>query len=194
MLPYLYDCFKHWSATGSIWIISDTHFDDKDCQIIEREWISPEEHIRNINLKVHKNDYLIHLGDVGNPEYLRQIKCRNRVLIMGNHDVAATKFEQYFKEIYKGPLVIGEKLLLSHEPIKDVQNIFLNIHGHDHGNTMFRFIDENRINLASNVYPVKFQPINLNDLIKAGYMSKVSGIHRNTINYQTEHSLLKEKR
>ena len=191
MIDSLYECFKHWSAAGSVWIISDTHFCDSDCQLMDKEWITPEKHIENINLVVHKNDYLIHLGDVGNPEYLKELKCRNRVLIMGNHDVSIERYRPYFKEIYAGPLFIAPKILLSHEPVKGIEGVCLNIHGHDHGNTMLRHIEENRINLASNVYPVKYTPTNLKDIIKAGYMSKVKGIHRETIDYQTEQSLLK---
>ena len=30
MIVSLYDCFKPWSAKGSVFIISDTHFDDID--------------------------------------------------------------------------------------------------------------------------------------------------------------------
>ena len=30
MIKTLYPCFQHWSEKGSVWIISDTHFDDCD--------------------------------------------------------------------------------------------------------------------------------------------------------------------
>ena len=189
MIKMLYKCFQHWSASGSVYLISDTHFDDSDCKLMEPGWISPKEHIKIINEKVKKADYLIHLGDVGNPEWLNEIKCKNRVLIMGNHDVSKTKYEPYFKEIYSGPVFIAEKILLSHEPIKGLEGVCLNIHGHDHGNTMLRYIEENRINIASNVFPIKFNPINLKSLIEAGYVNKVKGIHRETIDYAIENSL-----
>mgnify|MGYP003290839539 CR=1 FL=1 len=193
MIQMLYDCFKHWSSTGSVWIISDTHFEDDDCKLMDSEWITPEEHIKLINEKVHKNDYLIHLGDVGNPEWLKQLKCRNRVLIMGNHDQSTTKFKPYFNEIYTGPLFIAEKILLSHEPIKGLEDICFNIHGHDHGGTlggrMWYEPVSKRLNLASNV--VGYTPISLAAIIKAGYVSSnnIKGIHRATIDYQTEHSI-----
>ena len=35
---------------------------------------------------VHKNDTLIHLGDVGNPEWIGKLKAGHKVLILGNHD------------------------------------------------------------------------------------------------------------
>ena len=90
-------------------------------------WIEPQEHIDIIKKIVHKCDTLIHLGDVGNPKWLEQIKAY-KVLVMGNHDQSATKFKSYFNEIYTGPLFIAEKILLSHEPIINGSTWF-NIHG-----------------------------------------------------------------
>ena len=31
-LPGLYDCFQHWGEKNAVWVISDTHFGDKDIQ------------------------------------------------------------------------------------------------------------------------------------------------------------------
>ena len=94
MIPTLYDKFKPWSERGSVYIISDTHFEDEDCLLMDSNWISPQEHINRIKKCVHKNDTLIHLGDVGNPKWMNQIKA-HKVLIMGNHDQSATKFKKY---------------------------------------------------------------------------------------------------
>ena len=69
MISSLYDKFKPWSATGSIYLISDTHFDDSDCKLMNPNWISPAEHMKILKEKIHKSDTLIHLGDVGNPNY-----------------------------------------------------------------------------------------------------------------------------
>lgn len=185
MIPTLYDKFKPWSANGSIYIISDTHFEDADCKLMDSNWISPQEHIDNIKKYVHKNDTLIHLGDVGNPEWLNQIKAY-KVLIMGNHDQSATKFKLYFDEIYTGPLFIAEKILLSHEPIINGSTWF-NIHGHDHNKLSYTewrtnqsFAESwNELNLAANV--VDYQVYNLGNGIKNGLLSYVDGIHRLTI-------------
>ena len=66
MIPSLYPTFRErWSATGSVYIISDTHFDDADCKFMDPNWISPAEHIAILKKKIHKGDTLIHLGDVG---------------------------------------------------------------------------------------------------------------------------------
>lgn len=185
MIPTLYDKFKPWSANGSIYIISDTHFEDTDCKLMDSNWVSPQEHIDNIKKYVHKNDTLIHLGDVGNPEWLNQIKAY-KVLIMGNHDQSATKFKSYFDEIYTGPLFIAEKILLSHEPIINGSTWF-NIHGHDHNKLSYTewqtnqsFAESwNELNLAANV--VDYQVYNLGNGIKNGLLSYVDGIHRLTI-------------
>ena len=91
MIKSLYPCFQHWSAKGSVYLISDTHFDDADCKLMDKNWITPEEHINNLSF-LTKNDTLIHLGDVGNPEYLSKLKCY-KVLIMGNHDQGRKNFE-----------------------------------------------------------------------------------------------------
>ena len=39
MIAGLYDKFKDWSAKGSIYIISDLHFDDIDCKLMDKNWI-----------------------------------------------------------------------------------------------------------------------------------------------------------
>lgn len=178
MIDSLYEIFQPWSEKGSVYVISDTHFEDNDCSLMDKNWITPNEQIKILKQFAHKNDTLIHLGDVGNPEYLKQLKCR-KVLIMGNHDVSITKFKPYFDEIYDGPLFIGEKILLSHEPI-DGLDFCLNIHGHDH-NGNYR---KNHINVAANI--CNYTPINLKEVIKQGAISNIETIHRETINNAIE--------
>ena len=31
MIPTLYGPFRHWSEKGSVYVLSDLHFDDADC-------------------------------------------------------------------------------------------------------------------------------------------------------------------
>lgn len=180
MIASLYDKFKEWSKNGSIWIISDTHFNDDDCKLMNENWISPEEHINIINKKVYKNDTLICLGDCGEVELFDKLKCQNKILIMGNHDQAKTKYLKYFNEVYNGPLFISDKILLSHEPIFGLK-FCLNIHGHCH-NGEYEYIDEfggKHLNLASDV--VNWEVTNLGELIKKGALSDIDNIHRITI-------------
>lgn len=214
MIKMLYEPFQKWCENGNIYIISDTHFDDPDTKLMDPGWIAPEDHIRIINSVVHKNDTLIHLGDVGDPKYMSEIKA-HKVLIMGNHDETATKFQKknefigldeysaieikdmlkkgeiesvayefhkpfirgyrsngLFDEIYKGPLMIAEKILLSHEPVET--NWCLNIHGHDHNGSISS--DKYHLNLAANV--VGFKVFDLGKAIKDGLVSDIDSLHR----------------
>ena len=49
MIATLYEPFRHWSEGGSIYILSDLHFDDDDCKLMDPDWITPEEQIDIIN-------------------------------------------------------------------------------------------------------------------------------------------------
>ena len=86
MIPSLYKPFKKWAETGSIYILSDLHFDDADCRLMDRNWISPHMQIERINSVVGKNDTFVCLGDVGKAEYVSSIKARLKILLLGNHD------------------------------------------------------------------------------------------------------------
>ena len=90
-----------------------------------------------------------------------------------------------FDEVYGGPLMIGEKIFLSHEPILGI-DWCLNIHGHDHSG---RKIDNYHLNLASNV--CNYTPINLKNEIKNGLLANVLSIHRMTIDNASRNPLHK---
>ena len=249
MLTQLYKCFQHWSAGGSVYVYSDPHFEDSDCKIIDATWPAPAEQIKIINSKVHKSDTLIILGDIGNPEWIKQIKAHYKVLISGNHDAGLTNYkktitheikeifaecddeekyeidvaierksfhkylcekypyakiniqERYefhspfhffdatiddnlFDEVYGGPLFIGEKILLSHEPI-DIP-FGLCIHGHCHS-AKGLYDGGNKFNVCSNT--IGFEPINLGKIIKYGYLKRVNDIHRITIDKANENPI-----
>lgn len=184
MINTLYNCFKHWSEGKSIFLISDTHFNDSDRPFMGYN-ISEKEQISLIKKKV-QGQCLIHLGDVGNPEYLKDIKAY-KVLIMGNHDETATQFEPYFDEIYTGPLWIAEKLVLSHEPLClesgiTRKPIAFNIHGHDHSGEYYN--DDYHLNLAQNVFG--YEPLNLKEFIKEGHLKYIKSIHREIIDNATK--------
>ena len=78
-----------------------------------------------------------------------------------------------FDEVYEGPLMIAEKLILSHEPV-DVPWAY-NIHGHDHQGRKRK----NHTNVCVDV--TGYQPINMNQWMKSGAMAHVETIHRDTI-------------
>jgi len=95
--------------------------------------------IDNVNNIVQPGDELYVLGDVvidkAGIQLLDQIKCRDRILIVGNYD--EDKLEQlqgYFKEI-KGSMDLKINDLechLNHYPVNHVSDKF-NIVGHVHG-------------------------------------------------------------
>lgn len=176
MIDTLYDAYKPWSDGGSIFLIADTHFDDADCKLMDTNWITPREQIDIIKKCAHKNDTLIHLGDVGNPEYMNELRC-HKVLLLGNHDTGKSNFAPYFDEIFEGPLFIAEKILLSHEPVMGLPWC-VNIHGHDHSGKFAH--DKYHLNLSANL--CNYTPVNLKKLIKAGLVSKIPTIHRICVN------------
>ena len=90
----------------------------------------------------------------------------------------ATMDNQLCDEVYSGPLTIGPKLILSHEPI-EVDGMF-NIHGHVHSLVLSTDRDLNVCAMNTN-----YIPVNLNQLMKHGLTSKVDSIHRITIDNAT---------
>ena len=176
-LPGLYDCFQHWGEKNAVWVISDTHFGDKDIQKAFPNRPSDEELIKNINQKVGKTGTLLLLGDVGDIECAKQLKGY-KVLICVNHDAGATNYKEIFDEIYTGALIIGEKLIFSHEPV-DIPWAF-NLHGHDHAGTKRK----GHLNVCADV--IGYIPINFNQFLKSGASSKIQTIHRETIDKATE--------
>ena len=182
MIATLYEPFRHWSEGGSIYILSDLHFDDDDCKLMDPDWITPEEQIDIINKMVGKGDTFVCLGDVGNPKYVPLINARRKILLLGNHDSRGA-YSGLFDEIYAGPLFIAEKILLSHEPVYGL-SWCLNIHGHDHNNKEMYKEGCKHINLAANV--CGYTPLNLGKLIKSGVLADIDNIHRETIDRAIE--------
>lgn len=235
MIAGLYDMFNSmWDKYQTIYLISDTHFDDEELYIgtkkIERA--NSDEYVKLINSKAGRKDLLIHLGDCGNLEQIAKIRA-DKVLIMGNHDTGATKYkrqkwkkffekEKYtkiealaemkklypncryeinetyhfqlpferwqvvadnnlFDWVFEGPIQIGEKLILSHEPIEC--GWAFNIHGHVHS---FTHRDDARHMCICPEVTRQFEPVNFNQLMKSGFMSKIETIHRSVINKATK--------
>jgi calcineurin-like phosphoesterase family protein len=232
-LPGLYDIFQErWGQSQSCYIYSDPHFGDDELTDGIKNRPSAKEQVKKINAKCGRCDTFICLGDIGDVEYVRQLRAEYKILVMGNHDAGISNYKRQvvkeiydqtevskeecladmrnkypnwkitiheewdfhapfqkwiasadnmlFDEVYEGPLVIGEKLILSHEPI--VASWAFNIHGHIHDlrhkNTACHF------NVCSDL--VDYTPINLNQLLKSGILSKVESIHRTTIDKATK--------
>jgi calcineurin-like phosphoesterase family protein len=86
--------------------------------------------------------------------------------------------DQLFDEVFEGPVMLGEKLILSHEPV-DIPWAF-NIHGHDHAGAKRK----NHLNVCADV--IGYTPVNMNQFMKSGALSRVETIHRETIDKATE--------
>lgn len=179
-LPGVYKIFNDRWAGQTVWIISDTHFGDEDLRAGMPGRPSDEELVRRINMKVGRKDVLILLGDCGSPEFVRQLRGY-KVLIAGNHEPGLSAFDEIFNEIYSGPLMIGEKIILSHEPIPGI-TWAMNVHGHNHNKHSKN--DANHFNVCADV--IGYEPINFNQWLKAGHLSKIETLHRQIINGATE--------
>lgn len=231
MLPGIYNSFQHWGEKHqTVWIYSDPHFNDDELAGGIKGRPSAEEQVKRINAKCGRRDCLIILGDVGDIEYVRQLRAEYKVLIMGNHDAGSsnykrqiikeiydqdkytkeqaiaeakgkfpnwkiTIYEEYsfhspfmrwivyadnllFDEVYEGALIVGEKLILTHEPV-EVPWLF-NIHGHDHAGHQ----RTNHLNVCSDV--IDWEPVNFTSFLKSGFGSKIQTIHRETIDNATK--------
>ena len=178
MIEGLYKIFDHWHQEGTVWLYSDPHFnEDEDLIIPFPNRPIAEEQIKMINAKVGKKDHLILLGDIGDIECAKQLRG-HKVLIKGNHDAGLTNYEEVFEEVYGGPLMISEKIVLSHEPL-DIDWAF-NIHGHTH------CIEHNRkghLCVCSDF--INYTPVNFNQFVKSGRLKEIETLHRATIDTAT---------
>ena len=180
-LPGVYKVFNDkWKDFQTCWIISDTHFGDEELAAGHPGRPNGADLVKMINSKVGRKDVLIHLGDVGNPEIAKQLRGY-KVLVMGNHDAGRTNYEDIFDEIYEGPVMLGEKLLLSHELIQ-IPWAF-NLHGHDHQG---KHLHKGGMNVCIDADGMGYFPINLNQALKTGLLSKIESIHRTTIDKATD--------
>ena len=179
MLSGVYKIFNDRWCKQTVWIYSDPHFNDEEQRKMCSYWPQDDEQVKRINSKVGSKDTLILLGDCGDLSYVRKLRGY-KILIMGNHDTGASKYWEYFDEVYEGALIIGEKLILSHEPVSIPWA--LNIHGHCHDGS--HRPDTHHINVCSNV--IDFTPINLNQLLKSGPTSKITTLHRSIIDGATK--------
>lgn len=125
---------------------------------------------------------------------LRNLHPGYSIIIDEQYDLTHSPFHYWmvtvdnklFDEVYTGPLFIGEKLLLSHEPIDFP--FALNLHGHCHNGQQ----NTNHINCCSNV--INYTPISLNQICKSGVLKKIETLHRTTIDTATERKKKREKK
>lgn len=121
MIESLYKPFQKWSEKGAIWIFSDPHFDDEDLVNVYDDRPSADELVRRINSKVGKCDTLICLGDVGDISYVRQLRAKYKILVMGNHDSGASNYK---RQIVKQKF--DKAQFQKHEALEEMKRLYPN--------------------------------------------------------------------
>ena len=155
------------------WFTSDLHFLDNDLKRHHKPFRSPNEYyytlIENINERVGDEDILWVIGDVFLTDYydkarelLSKIKCKNKILIRGNHDTDERMpvLDLYFRKIldkWDGD-IDGTDIYMNHIPSKCPKSKF-SLTGHVHDAWKIR---KNLINVGVDVH--HYYPISLDDV------------------------------
>lgn len=85
----------------------------------------------------------------------------------------ATVDNRLCDQVFEGPLQVGEKLILSHEPIP-LLTWARNVHGHDHSDGLFK--DKYHYNICCDAFGYK--PFNLTRALKTGFLSDIESLHK----------------
>lgn len=126
---------------ANVWFGSDFHFGHKRiAEFRQGPWTTELEHrnwiINECNKVVTKRDRLYVLGDAAftmdSIQGFDRIKCFDKILIRGNHDLLnTTTYLKHFKEVYG--LLKYKDMWLSHAPIHPAElRGKVNMHGHVH--------------------------------------------------------------
>ena len=130
----------------------------------------------------YEKEEAISLAQAEYPEYYI-------TMVDNTYDVSHKPFERWeitldnklFDEVYTSCLMVGEKIILSHEPLNNLPWA-INLHGHNHQGLFHP--DIYHYNCCADV--IQYTPVNLNQLLKNGCLSKINSIHRITIDKATE--------
>lgn len=154
--------------------IGDTHFNHEN---IIKYCDRPFENVKEMdefiidqwNKVVKEGDIVYHLGDFSFNMLDENIKdLINKlngdiILIRGNHDRKGKKKLKKlgFKEVYD-KLVIDKKIL-THRPLEDVKEGYINIHGHIHNSEGGLGVVDRRLNVSCEI--INYKPIDVTKLI-----------------------------
>jgi len=155
------------------WFTSDLHFLDINMEKHRKPFRSPDEYyhtiINNLNERVGDEDVLWVVGDVFlTDEYdrasylLSKIKCKNKILIKGNHDTEERMpiLNLYFRKVldeWSGE-IDGISIYMNHIPSKCPKSKF-SLTGHVHDAWKIR---KNLINVGVDVH--HFLPVSINEI------------------------------
>lgn len=130
----------------------------------------------NINQIVKEEDTLIHLGDFSfnksaeSPEgkkfdyYRNQIKCKNLILLEGNHD----RNNVGNRGIIENMIIKlgGMKLFLTHDPANACSDFKLNLCGHTHGKFgKYRYLTNKSSICDLGVSAWDYKPVHINQIL-----------------------------
>lgn len=95
-IPGIYDIFnKEWFFdVQSVYITSDTHFGEQDLKQAFSQRPEDDELVKRINSVCGRADCLIMLGDVGDISYIPKLRAKQKILILGNHDLGASNYQR----------------------------------------------------------------------------------------------------
>lgn len=159
---------------NKIWLIGDTHFShQKIIEYCNRPFRTVEEMneilIKNWNSCIGKNDVVIMMGDFALCGKEKIIEIGNKLkgrkhLLLGNHDGGSndTYRAAGFEYIYKYPILLDEKYIISHYPQKIFSDGYINIHAHTHNNPTFSHFTKNSFCTSvelNNYKPILFEDI-----------------------------------
>lgn len=151
-----------------IYLISDTHFEDKDViKICGRPDNQDLLLADRWNDTVKDGDEVYLLGDVGNLDHI-DILNGTKYLIMGNHDnnLKRSRLDTLFRRVYDKPIVLNEYFILSHEPISYIQpnGVFANIFGHVHNSPHITTYSSRHYCVSAE--RINYTPISLDKIIE----------------------------
>jgi len=87
-----------------------------------------------------------------------------------------------FDEVYEGPIMVNDRLILSHEPIEPLPETMFNVHGHVHGGSH----DTGPRTLNVCAESIGYEPVSLTSMLAKGLLSDVPSPHRVTIDKAKE--------
>lgn len=123
---------------------SDLHLGHRNICKYRTQFSSPEEHdntlYENLATSVHKRDTLYLLGDIAFTfewlEKIKQINCRHKLLVCGNHDTERGIKMKHLVDVYDDVVALTSKrnYWISHCPIhpQEMRGRLGNITGHLH--------------------------------------------------------------
>lgn len=157
-----------------IWVTSDWHLGHKNViKYANRPFkdITEMNNIlrKNFNKVVESHDIVYILGDisflntVSTTEWIKSLNGF-KFLIKGNHDPKTnTAYRKMgFSEVYDHPILLGNKYLLSHEPVEAYMPGLVNIYGHLHD----KAVNDSPNRFCCCVEQTDYKPISLTDIEK----------------------------